>query len=513
MSKKAKVGLLMVLSVVSAMASEYYVSSEKGNDGNNGKIETPLKTIMCAVKKVKAGDTILLGNGTYREEVVFGPPSRGEKGSPTTLTAMVGAKPIIKGSDIITEWTKYKDNIWMKSDWQHNSQQVFADGKVLQQIGFYSKAYPKFASDGNWMLRTVGKNLEDIQENSFYFDNDTKSLYVWLQDGVDPNTKLMEASTRMYLVNADHSSYITVKDIAFRHSNTSAFKQGGAALEMGSDCLVQDCDVQWCDFSGISPGYKHENTQIINCIVSNNGNSGISAAESKNIKIEGCKVNDNNYRNFNQSWHAGGIKICAQSWGSIENCEIGNNFATGVWFDCCSKDSGNSLVANNYIYNNARMGGIMIELSDRVTIKNNMIYNNDQFGIHYVCSSDGNIIGNTIVGQRDFIALDVSGPRSNSEAKLSNNVVTHNVIIDSKCKFDLHVIQPDGKYVSNNICDHNFFARNGGPKLRYNAGGRKGWRDILVTGNLEQWQEETGFDKHSVVVDKDKLKDRKIRTK
>jgi len=505
--------MVMVLSVVSAMASEYYVSSEKGRDENDGKIETPFKTIMCAVKKVKAGDTIFLDNGTYREEVVFGHISKGQKDAPITLVAKAGSKPIIKGSDVVTGWTKYKDNIWMKSDWQHNSQQVFVDGKILQQIGFYSKAYPKVASDGNWMLRTVGTGLEDMQENSFYYDNENKNLYVWLQEGVDSNTKLMEASTRMYLINAHNNQYITVKGITFRHSNTSAFKQGGAALEMGSNCLVQDCDVQWCDFSGISPGYKRKNSQIINCIVSNHGNSGITAAESKNIKIKGCKINDNNYRHFNQTWHAGGIKICAQSWGSIENCEIGNNLATGIWFDWCFKDTGNSLVANNYIYNNAKMGGVMIEVSDRVTIKNNMIYNNDQFGIHYVCSSDGKIIGNTIVGQRDFIALDVSGPRSNSEAKLSNNVVTHNVIIDSKCKYDLHVIQPDGKYVFDNICDYNFFARNGGPKLRYNEGGRKGWRDILVTGDLEKWQEKTGFDKHSVVVDKDKLKDRTIRTK
>ena len=118
-----------------------------------------------------------------------------------------------------------------------------------------------------------------------------------------------------------------------------------------------------------------------------------------------------------------------------------------------------------------------------------------------------------IVGQRDFIALDVSGPRNNSEAKLSNNIVMRNAVIDSRCKFDLHMIQPDGKYVLNNRCDYNFFAREGGPKLRYNAGGRKGWRDLMITGNLPQWQQKTGWDKHSVVIDKAKLKDLKFRTK
>jgi parallel beta-helix repeat protein len=511
--KKLMTVMMMVLAGFTVAANKYYVSSVKGNDGNPGRLDTPFKTIMRAVKSSAAGDTIYLDSGTYREEIVFNGRARGKKGAPITLSAKRGATPIIKGSDVVTGWTKYKNRIWMKRGWQHNSQQVFADGKILQQIGFQSKAYPKAASDGNWMIRTVGKNLADIQENSFYYDVKQKVLYVWLKNGANPNKKLIEASTRMYLINANNSQYITVKGITFRHSNTSAFKQGGAALEMGSYCIIQDCDIQWCDFAGVSPGYQQQETQVLNCELSNNGNSGISPARHKNFTIKGCRINGNNYRQFNQTWHSAGIKACAQSWGTIEDCEIGNNLATGIWFDYCFKDVGKSLIKNNYIYNNARQGGIMIELSDHVSIINNVLYNNDQFGIHYVVSSYGKIIGNMIVGQRDFIALDISGPRNNSEAKLSHNVVMRNSVIDSKCKYDLHMIQPDGKYVTNNSCDYNFFSRKGGPKLRYNEGGRKKWRDIMVTGDLKKWQQKTGYDKHSIVIDKTKLKDIKIRTK
>ena len=504
------ISTLVAMCAMTAGAGEYYVSVMKGNDIATGNINAPLKTIMSAVKQAKAGDTIYLDDGIYREEVVF-VGKHGTKDAPITLCAKPGSKPIIKGSDIVTGWENYKDDIWVKKGWQHNSQQLFVDGKILQQIGFFSKAYPAAASDGNWMIRTVGKNLQNIEENSFYCDVDNENLYVWLKAGVDPNSRLIETSTRRHLVNANGATFIHIKDIIFRHSNTSAFKQGGAGMEMGSYCIVENCDVQWCDFAGIGAGYKGSNTAIINCIVSNNGNSGIGAAAHKNVTIKGCTIQGNNYRHFNQSWHSGGIKICAQSWGTIKDCVIGNNLATGIWFDCCYKDIGDSLIENNYIYNNARQGGIMIELSDRVSIINNVIYNNDQFGIHYVVSSYGKIIGNMIVGQRDFIALDVSGPRNNSERKLSNNVVMHNSVIDSNCKYDLHIIKPDGKYVMNNTCNYNFFARAGGPKLRYNAGGRQNWRDILVTGDLAKWQAQTGYDQHSVVIDKDKLADVVIR--
>jgi hypothetical protein len=139
--------------------------------------------------------------------------------------------------------------------------------------------------------------------------------------------------------------------------------------------------------------------------------------------------------------------------------------------------------------------------------------NNDQFGIHYVISSNGAIIGNTIMEQRDFIALDVSGPRNNSEHGLENNIIKYNTVIDSKCRYDLHMIKPDGKYVRNNICDNNVYIRSGGPKLRYNAGGRKKWKDLLVTGDLKRWRKETGFDTHSVVVDSSKMSDMDVRTK
>ncbi len=40
-----------------------------------------------------------------------------------------GDSVFIKGSDIVTGWEKWKNNIWIKKNWQYNSQQVFVDGK------------------------------------------------------------------------------------------------------------------------------------------------------------------------------------------------------------------------------------------------------------------------------------------------------------------------------------------------------------------------------------------------
>jgi hypothetical protein len=173
MSKKnVIVACFVMLAAFAVGADNYLVSAAKGNDGNSGKADSPLKTIMAAVKKAKAGDSIIIENGVYREQIVFGSGKKGKKGAPITLRAKSGAKPVVKGSDVVTGWEKYKGDIWMRKNWLHNSQQVFVDGDVLQQIGFHSKAYPKTASDGNWMLRVVGKDLNDITENTFFCDID-----------------------------------------------------------------------------------------------------------------------------------------------------------------------------------------------------------------------------------------------------------------------------------------------------------------------------------------------------
>jgi len=48
--------------------------------------------------------------------------------------------PVICGSDPVTGWVREpaRDHVWMKTDWPHNSQQVFVEGQEgqpLQQIG------------------------------------------------------------------------------------------------------------------------------------------------------------------------------------------------------------------------------------------------------------------------------------------------------------------------------------------------------------------------------------------
>jgi hypothetical protein len=93
-------------------ATTYFVApAPLGNDSYSGVSATqsggtgPFATISQAVKFARAGDTIQIRSGTYRETVTF--PSNGSSGSLITIRNYPGETPVISGADLITSntWT------------------------------------------------------------------------------------------------------------------------------------------------------------------------------------------------------------------------------------------------------------------------------------------------------------------------------------------------------------------------------------------------------------------------
>ena len=105
--------LLFIFFGLTASSTTYYVSSS-GNDANNG---TSITTSWRTIAKINnstflPGDFILFRRGdTWREQLII--PSSGLAGNPITFSAYGnGAKPIINGADIITNWVSAGTNIW-----------------------------------------------------------------------------------------------------------------------------------------------------------------------------------------------------------------------------------------------------------------------------------------------------------------------------------------------------------------------------------------------------------------
>jgi len=476
-SKTCKIALsLTVFFLRIASAADFYVSSD-GSDQNTGATtNAPFATVMKALKTAAAGDTIYLRGGTYREGL-YVYQRGGTADAPLTLTAYPGEQPVLKGSDVVTGWENHSGAIWKKIGWTANSQQVFCDGKFLQQIGLPSSSYDPA------VYTPVGSGLQDMRPSSYFYDAPAQTLYVWLPDGRDPNSAVMEASVRDRILWLD-VPFLHVSGLTLRHSNSSSRVAGGFAMLIGADSVLENCDIQWCDFEGLE---VRSRTLVQNCVISNNGDVGVGGGGSTDYIVRHCVISGNNYRNFSSGWHAGGLKLVSNSSGIVEECEVSNNNGNAIWFDNC-KSGKPIVIRNNQVRNNDKTA-VFVEISVNALVYNNQIVGNRERGVYISASDLTKTLNNTIVGTSGHGALTVGGmPRQN--ATLSHNRVFNNVIFGSTCTFDLFFPKDNGGDTFDNLCDYNCYFRTSGPLL------------LATTGasfqDLGAWKAATGFDASSI---------------
>lgn len=142
------VGIAVAATLVSgpgAVGATYYVSTE-GDDGNGGlSREQQLRTIQTAVDRAQAGDTVVVSDGVYREQVTFS--RSGEAGRPITVTADEGARVVVSGCEPIAGWEMADEakSVWKAPmPWTLGTgrDQVFANGDVLIEARFPNDPAP-----------------------------------------------------------------------------------------------------------------------------------------------------------------------------------------------------------------------------------------------------------------------------------------------------------------------------------------------------------------------------------
>src|SRR5262249_37047564 len=108
--------LLSAFSIVAALnivsAAEFVVDQKnpRASDQNRGTKEQPLKTISAAANRVAAGDHVIIHGGDDRETVII--KASGTPDAPIIFEGASGETAVIKGSDIITGWTRKSPNVW-----------------------------------------------------------------------------------------------------------------------------------------------------------------------------------------------------------------------------------------------------------------------------------------------------------------------------------------------------------------------------------------------------------------
>ena len=288
-----------LLSALLAYSTDYYVSPG-GNDSNNGTSQgTAWKTIWRVNQSTfsfNPGDRVLFERGgVWRGEIVLG--NSGTVSQQITLGAYgSGAKPLIKGSELVSEWSVYQGHIWRASvtsgrveqvylagqrmtparypntGWLRNSQ---GGGSQIQSAGltqangywngalaivrsssssfdtmsvssysngtlYFSNSTLNMGSDP-WGFYMRGKLSELDSPGEWYYDGTAQQLYFWPLNNGDPNSQSVEAAVYKNGVNCYwHRAYLRVENLEFRHQRLAGVLNDGADHVTVAGCTFRD---------------------------------------------------------------------------------------------------------------------------------------------------------------------------------------------------------------------------------------------------------------------------------
>lgn len=114
-----------------AVSQTYYVAID-GSDSAAGSLAAPFRTIQHAADTARAGDTVLIREGTYRETVR--PAHSGTSSRPITIQPYNNEDVTISGADVIGGWSNFQAAIYKTSmPWTlgTGNDQIFVDGQMM----------------------------------------------------------------------------------------------------------------------------------------------------------------------------------------------------------------------------------------------------------------------------------------------------------------------------------------------------------------------------------------------
>lgn len=503
--------MTILMGISHAYALERHVNPQHPNavDAGNGASSTPYKTLSYAMSQIKPGDHLQIAAGIYRDALVFPakPWSRIEASAIDTanindaymlkpaLTTIEGkGEVLIKGSVIVRDWRALGDGRYSKT-WDNETQQVFINDKALIQIagtifgGFPEKKDHALlalhqSQKGIWPGRLTG-NEDNMPDNSFYYDKAGKTLYIKTEQA-DFKKQIVEVSTLHTLLSGQGLTDISIKNLAFQHSNTSSKARGGLVSLSGLRLTLDNLRVSHADSIGF--GLIGDDIVLKNSNANHCGQLGINA-RGKRMQLLDNETSYNNTRGFNKWWEAGGAKFIGN--GGLQDSLVSGhkalgNEGDGIWFDW--KNRNNTLKDSLAAFNQGF--GIHYEASDRGLIVNNVSVANSQRGIYLPHSSHTIIAYNLVAGNgMQGIAIIDEGRKDEQgqfDFSARGNKVFSNVIAWNA---DPLVLPTN---IADNQSDGNVFI---GDADQTKVG--QGWINMFKI-DLQQWSKRTQQDVHSM---------------
>ncbi|TAN33524.1 DUF1565 domain-containing protein [Patescibacteria group bacterium] len=354
---------------VAATGKTYYVSPG-GKNSNPGTKTKPWKTISYAAKKLKAGDTVLIRKGTYKERVL--PQNSGTADKYITYKPYPGEKVTIDGASIT-----------LPSD-QHGLFEI-VDKSYIKVSGLRI-INAKGDDESNGIF--VSRSAHVIIEKNYTYNTRSSGIGVWWDsqditisgnEVVRPNVGPMQEA--ISLSGADGFAIFNNKV----HDSPAATDKEGITVKDGS-----------------------RNGKIYKNVIYNIPAAGIYIdaweKHTYNIKVYGNVV-------YNIS-NSDGYQVASEMGGLLENINFNNNIGYGNKFRGLTVtnngDEGGPhpmkdiIVANNTFYNNGGEWGGCIAMdnaeADGVRIRNNICSQNRSFEISVLsAAAQKTIVENNLI--------------------------------------------------------------------------------------------------------------------
>ncbi|NQU23788.1 MAG: right-handed parallel beta-helix repeat-containing protein [Candidatus Nealsonbacteria bacterium] len=511
----------------SARTSRTFVVNNRAanaSDDNPGTVARPLKTIQAGASLARAGDTVLVKEGIYREEVV--PPRGGTSPQKPIIYRAAPAEEVsIRGSERITTWVDQGDGVWMVEldtsffkgynpfaipvwgAWLHRGRDrrlgdVYSDGEAsLQKM----KIEDMRATPNTWYtdLSHGYVNAKDFPEARKYPGGKIK---IWANFGnVDPNRTMTEINARETAIFPEKSGlkYIVIDGFDIRHTapqwgDIYWTEKGAVGPKYGYGWTIQNCTITNSRNIGISLGVtdavhfprrdegglleggsnippldKIGHHVIRNNVIRRCGQTGIYGCYGAvGCLIEGNVISESNYRKEWFGTNQAAIKILFPIDVVIRNNLINgmpgeSNNAKGIWLDWGSQ---NTRVTGNIIRDFGNNRGLFLEVNfGPIIVDNNVIVRSS-----VLVESNGVVLAHNLFDECHFHfmaspkrTVPYYKPHSTVRAgktavSLLHNRIYNNLIIGGD-GFNYDGLLREGSSASGVDANHNVFLDGAGP--------------------------------------------------
>ncbi|GAA4342109.1 right-handed parallel beta-helix repeat-containing protein [Microbacterium rhizosphaerae] len=271
------------------MTTTFHVSGA-GDDADDGSAERPVRTVSAAAARAHAGDTILVGAGTYRERI--DPPRGGTEDSPITYTAVPSDHVVLTGSDRFENWSRVDDGLWrlvipnryfgdfnpyaevVHGDWfvgndrRHRRGNIFLDGAWLPEVPSLDALETGIGL--GWSSTVDGLQDRPIVEvagieghaayaPAVYDLEGVTTITARLPAGTDPNIDDVEVSVRatVFTPTAEHIDHITVRGFEIRNAATNwvaptVGQEGMVTAYWSRGWVIEDNEICYSRCAGIA---------------------------------------------------------------------------------------------------------------------------------------------------------------------------------------------------------------------------------------------------------------------